>query len=194
MSAFLAMAPGARKFTLAVHLACSVGWLGAAMSYLAVGIVTVRSSDVETVRSGWIAMELMGWYVIVPLAVGSLVTGCVMGLGTRWGLFRHYWVAASLALTFFATVVLVLHMPTVSTRANLARGASAAELGQLGGDVLHPGIGVGVLGFVLGLNVVKPRGMTRYGQRKQYEERRRSADGSDAERSCVTQTRVSRSS
>jgi hypothetical protein len=58
-------------------------------------------------------MELTGWYVIVPLAVAALLTGLVMALGTPWGLFRHYWVLISLVLTILATVVLLLHMPTV---------------------------------------------------------------------------------
>ena len=30
------------------------------------------------------AMELTGRYVVAPLAVGSLLTGCVIGLTTRW--------------------------------------------------------------------------------------------------------------
>jgi hypothetical protein len=188
------LSPRLRKLTLAVHLAFSVGWLGAAMSYLGLGIATGRSSDGETVRAGWIAMELTGWYIIVPLAIGSLVTGSAIALGTRWGLFRHYWVTISLALTLFATIVLVLHMPTVSAQADWAREATAAELGELGGDVLHPAIGLAVLVFVLGLNVFKPRGMTRYGQRKQYEERMRPPDGGAADQqSRGTQARISRS-
>ena len=190
-----ALSPRVRKLTLALHLGCSVGWLGAAMSYLVLGVVTGRSSNGETIRAGWIAMELTGWYVIVPLAVGSLVTGCVMGLGTRWGLFRHYWVAISLALTLLATIVLVLHMPTVSAQADRARQATAAELGELGGDALHPAVGLGVLAFILVVNVFKPRGMTRYGQRKHYEERMRSADGWAADqRAQVAQAPITRSS
>src|SRR5436309_6431030 len=50
-------------------------------------------------------------------------TGFVMSLGTPWGLFRHYWVLISLVLTIFSAVILLLHMPTVSSLAGVAREA-----------------------------------------------------------------------
>jgi hypothetical protein len=104
------MTPRLRKVALSVHLTFSVGWIGAVLAYLALGVGAVSSEDVQTVRAAWTAMELTGWYVIVPLALASLLTGLVMALGTKWGLFRHYWVLISFTLTIFATVVLLLHM------------------------------------------------------------------------------------
>ncbi len=92
-------------------------------------------------------------------------------LGTKWGLFRHYWVLITLALTILATVVLLLHMPDVSSLADVAREADGADLGGLGGDLFHAGGGLLVLLVITVLNVYKPRGMTPYGQRKQHEER-----------------------
>lgn len=165
------MTPGLRKFALSVHLTCSVGWIGAVIAYLALGVAAVTSQAAQTVRAGWIAMELIGWYAIVPLALVSLFTGLVMSLGTKWGLFRHYWTLISFGLTLFATVVLLLHMPAVSFMADLAQEADDAGLGGLGSDLLHPGVGLLVLLVIQVLNVYKPRGLTRYGWRKQQEER-----------------------
>ncbi len=169
----MTMTPGLRKFALTVHLTFSVGWIGAVAAYLALGVSAVTSQDAQTVRSAWVAMELTGWFVIVPLALAALMTGLVMSLGTPWGLFRHYWVLISLVLTILSTVVLLLHMPTVSALADVAREADAADLRRLGGDLLHPGVGLLVLLGITVLNVYKPRGMTRYGWRKEQEERRR---------------------
>jgi uncharacterized membrane protein len=145
---------------------------GAVVAYLALGVAAATSQDAPTVRAAWIAMELTGWYVIVPLALASLLTGLVMALGTKWGLFRHYWVLFSLVLTILATVVLLLHMPTVSLLAEVAQAAEGASLHGLGGDLLHPGVGLVVLLVIQVLNVYKPPGMTRYGRRKQHEQRR----------------------
>jgi hypothetical protein len=165
------MAPGLRKFALSVHLIFSVGWIGAVVVYLALGISAATSHDTQTVRAAWIAMELTVWFVIVPLALAALLTGLLMSLGTPWGLFRHYWVLISLVLTILATVVLLLHVPTVSALAAMARGADSASLRRLGGDLLHPGVGLLVLLVITLLNVYKPRGMTPYGWRKQHEQR-----------------------
>jgi hypothetical protein len=143
------------------------------LAYLALGVAAVTSEDPQTVRAAWIAMELTGWFAILPLAVASMVTGLVMALGTKWGLFRHYWVVFSFVLTTVATVVLWLHMPTVSLMADVAREAEGARLDQLGGDLAHPGIGLVLLLAVNVLNIYKPPGMTRYGWRKQHDQRQK---------------------
>jgi hypothetical protein len=163
------MKPGVRKFALITHLTSSVGWVGAVVAYLGLGIAAVVSHDVQTVRAAWTAMELTGWYVIVPLALASLVTGLVMALGTKWGLFTYYWVLISFVLTVFATVVLLLHMPTVSATADLAQDAQGAALETLGGDLFHPAVGLVILLVIQTLNVYKPPGLTRYGWRKQQQ-------------------------
>jgi len=163
------MAPGIRKLALVVHLVFSVGWIGAVVVYVVLGISAVTSKDAQTVRAAWIALELTGWSAIVPLALGSLLTGVVMALGTPWGLFRHYWVLITLVLTLFSTIVLLLHMPTVSALAHVAREADGAVLGGLGGDLFHPGVGLLVLLVITVLNVYKPQGLTPYGWRKQQE-------------------------
>jgi hypothetical protein len=165
------MTPGIRKLALTVHVITAVGWIGAIVAYLALGVSAVTSEDVQTVRAVWIGMEVTGWFAIVPLALAALLTGLVMSLGTKWGLFRHYWVLISLVLTIFSTVVLLLHMPTVSMLADMAQAASGADLAALGGDLFHPSIGLLILLGITGLNVYKPRGLTRYGWRKQHEQR-----------------------
>jgi hypothetical protein len=161
------LSPGARKLALSFHLTVSVGWIGSVFAYLGLGITAVRTDDAELIRAMWSAMDAIGWYVIVPLAVASLVTGLLMALGTKWGLFRHYWVVISFGLTVFAVAVLFLHMPTVSSTAEVAQSAEGEALEALGGDLEHPGIGLGILLVVQVLNLYKPRGLTRYGWHKQ---------------------------
>jgi hypothetical protein len=115
-------------------------------------------------------MELTGWFVIVPLALASVLIGVVNALGTPWGLFRHYWVLVKFLLTVFATIILLLHMPTVSYFAGVAAETDSANLAGLGGDLFHAGGGLLVLLLTTILAVYKPRGMTRYGWRKQHEQ------------------------
>jgi hypothetical protein len=167
----MTMAPNLRKFVLTVHIISSLGFLGAALAYLGLGISAVTSEDAQTVRAAWIAMEVIGWYVIVPLALAALLSGLVQALGTPWGLFRHYWVLITFLLTIFATVILLLHMPSVSALADVARAADSATLDRLGGDLFHAGGGLLVLLVITALNVYKPRGLTPYGWRKQHERR-----------------------
>lgn len=171
----MTMTPGLRKFALTAHVTFSIGWVGAVVGFLALVVAALTSQDAQTVRAAFIAMELTGWFAIVPLALASLLTGLVMSLGTPWGLFRHYWVLFKLLLTILATIVLLLHMPTVSFLAGIAAEAGNADLfglrGALRGELLHAGGGLLVLLVATTLAVYMPRGMTRYGWRKQHEQR-----------------------
>jgi hypothetical protein len=160
------MPPRWRKLALAVHLTVSSGWIGGVLVYLALGLAATRSENEQTIRAAWIAMELTGWYVLVPLALATVLTGLLMGLGTKWGLLQHYWVLIALVLTTMAALVLVLHMPGVSATADLAQRAQGAQLRRLGGDLFHPSVGLVVLLAVQVLNFYKPPGLTRYGWRK----------------------------
>jgi hypothetical protein len=165
------MSPSLRKLFLSIHLMTSVGWVGAVIVYLALGVTAVTNPDDQTVRSAWTAMDVTGWWAIVPLAFAALLTGVVMSLGTPWGLFRHYWTVISLILTVVCTTVLVLHMPTVTLMAQTAQHLDGPELRALGGDLFHPGVGLVVLLAIMILNVYKPAGLTPYGWRKQREQR-----------------------
>lgn len=94
-----------------------------------------------------------------------------MSLGTQWGLMRHYWVVISLLLTVIATVVLLAQLPTIAYVADVATdpATSPDELRALPTTLAHSIGGLEVLLVVLVLNVAKPRGLTRYGWRKQQQ-------------------------
>ncbi len=109
----MTMTPGLRKVALTAHVTSSVGWLGAVAGFLALAVAGLTSQDPERVRAAYLAMELTGWCVIVPLSFASPLTGLVQSLGTSWGLFRHYWVLIKFLITIPATLLLLVHMQPV---------------------------------------------------------------------------------
>lgn len=161
------MPPRLRKVVLTAHIATSVGWLGAVMAYLVLDITAAASQDLRTLRAVYLAMELTVRYVIVPLAVATVFIGIINALGTRWGLLRHYWVLTKLLLTLAATTVLLIEAQTVGALAEQA--ASGADPRSLPGTLPHSVGGFLVLLTTTVLSVFKPRGLTRYGWRKQRE-------------------------
>jgi hypothetical protein len=116
--------PRVRKFLLTAHVTSTVGWLGAVVVFLALSIVGLTSRDAQTVRGAYLVMEPAAWFVLVPLAFASLLTGIVQALGTPWGLFRHYWVLFKLLITAFATVILLMYMETFRFMARAAADPS----------------------------------------------------------------------
>jgi hypothetical protein len=168
------MPPRLRKFMLAAHVASSVGLLGAIAGFLVLAVAGLTSRDAEIVRAAYPAMELIARFVIVPAAFAALLIGIVESLGTRWGLLRHYWILAKLALTVLATVVLLLQMELIRYMAGVAAdmALSSADLYEARISlVAHAGGGLLVLLVPLALSVYKPQGRTRYGWRKLQEQR-----------------------
>lgn len=167
------LTPWGRKFVLAVHITVSVGWVGAVAAYIPLDIIVATIPDVSTSRAGYIAMDVIARWAIVPLAVASFLTGLVISIGTKWGLFRHYWTVISLVLTVLALVVLLVETRTIGAFADVAANPAASDddVRALGSTLVHSIGGMVVLLVITVLNVYKPRGLTRYGRRKRPEER-----------------------
>ena len=169
----MTMKPGLRKLALATHLSVSVGWVGAVVAYLALDVTVATSQDPQMLRAAWAAMGLVVSRAIVPLAFAALLTGLVMSLGTKWGLIRHWWVLISFVLTVVATLVLLSETRVISASAAIAADPTTSidELRALPSTLPHSVGGLLVLLVIQVLNVYKPQGMTRYGWRKQQEQR-----------------------
>lgn len=168
------MSSGVRKAALISHVVCAAGWLGAVATFLALALVGLVGTDAERARAAYLAMDSVTWLAIVPLCFASLVTGLVQALGTTWGVFRHYWVVVKLLLTLVATIGLLIHTQPIAelAAAALHHTWAAAELQsthlQL---VVDAGAALVVLITATAFSVIKPRGLTRHGRRKEREER-----------------------
>ena len=168
----MTMPPRLRTFALTVHVTVSVGWLGAVAAFLALGVVGLTSRDAQTVRAVYLVMEPTAGSVLVPLAVASLLTGLLQSLGTTWGVFRHYWVLCKLLINVLSTVVLLMYMQTFRLMADVAADPSAdLQAVRTPSPVLHGALALLLLLVATVLAIYKPRGMTRYGQRRQRQQR-----------------------
>jgi hypothetical protein len=163
------MTPNFRKIALTAHIASSVGWFGTVAGFEALAIVGLVAPDAFTMRAAYLAMEKVTWLTIVPFAFTSLITGLIMALGTKWGLFRHYWIVAKFLINTLSIALLLLHTRLIGTLARAAEtGAiSATDLhGQASELAVKGGAALVTLLVAMSLAVVKPRGMTAYGRRK----------------------------
>jgi SNF family Na+-dependent transporter len=163
------MKPAFRKLALTSHVTASVGWLGAVVVYLVLAATGLVSSEDDLARSMYLAMSLIGWFVIVPFSVAAVLTGVIQSLGTEWGLFRHYWIIAKLVLAVGGAIVLFVHMRTVSHASGLAREQAifSADHQQLRVQlIVHAAGGVAILLSATVLSIYKPWGKTRHGRRR----------------------------
>ena len=160
------MGPGLRRLAFTAHVTSSVGWIGAVAAFLALSIIGTNSEDERTVRGAYLVMEPLAWSVLLPLAFASLITGIVMSLGTRWGLFRHYWVVFKQLIALFATLVLLIYMRTFDHMATVAADPTVdLSVVRNPSPIVHAALALLILLVATVLATYKPKGITRYGRR-----------------------------
>ena len=167
------MTPALRRFTFTTHITSSIGWVGAVCAFLALGVIGFTTDDEVKVRGAYLLMAPAAWFVLVPVAHASLLSGIVLSLGTSWGLFRHYWVVLKLGITVFATVILLIYMGTFRQMAGVAADP-VMDLAAVrnASPIVHAVLALALLLAATVLAVYKPFGMTTYGIRRLDEQRR----------------------
>lgn len=166
------MKSAVRRLLFTTHVTSSVGWTGAVLVFLALAAIGLTSQDAPTVRGVYLVMAPAAWFVLVPLAHASLLSGVAISLGTPWGLFRHYWVVSKLLITLFATVILLIYMGTFRQMAGLAANPVVGlGLVRNPSPMVHSILALILLLLATVLGVYKPFGMTPYGKRQQVEYR-----------------------
>ena len=167
------MTPTLRRFTFTTHITSSIGWVGAVLAFFALAIIGFTSDDPLKVRGAYLLMAPAAWFVLVPLAHASLLSGIVLSLGTTWGLFRYYWVVLKLGITVFATVILLIYMGTFRQMAGVAADPVVdLEAVRNASPIVHAILALVLLVGATVLGVYKPFGTTAYGERRLQEQRR----------------------
>jgi hypothetical protein len=169
----VSLSPGLRRFGLCLHVTSSVGLLGAICAFLVLAIASLTAGNERLVLGAYLAMDPIARWVILPLMFASLLSGLVLGLGTPWGLLRHYWVLIKLLVTSFAAAVLMVKMALIAEGARLAAAPvpDVVMLRQVGQQLLfHSAAGLTVLLLPMVLSIYKPRGLTRRGHRLQLRQ------------------------
>ena len=154
-----------RRINLVLHVAVSVGWLGMDAVLLVLGATAALAGDPELTRACYLAMDAAGGLMLVPIALLTLLTGLVAGMGTKWGLVRHWWVLVKLVLTLAAATASIFLLRGTLAEAAEAAGTPLPDLGRYELDMVIPPTVALVLYLTMTvLSVVKPWGRTGWGR------------------------------
>lgn len=122
------------------------------------------TDDVRTRALCYQALELFAIWPLFTAGLVCLASGVLLGLGSKYGLVRYWWVATKLALNLVLTgLVLVALRPGVSEAARHGRQLAAGEPATVSvSDLIFPPIvsPTALLIAVL-LSVFKPWGLIR---------------------------------
>ncbi|MCI4062025.1 hypothetical protein MRQ36_05370 [Micromonospora sp. R77] len=150
------LSPTARKALLTLHLVTSLGWLGADLALLTLGIAGLRGAAPEAVYP---TAGLVVTWLFAPLSVLVWLVGVAGALLTPWGLLRWRWVLVKFALT---TVMLGLVLLLLTPRVRRLGELGAAASDHLRADlVIAPTVSSTLLVVATVLSTYKPWGRLR---------------------------------
>jgi hypothetical protein len=90
--------PRTRKSVLVIHIVASVALLGEVWGLVVLNTAATLTNDLALAHAAYRLMPALIFAGGIPLSMLSLVSGVLLGVMTRWGLLRHFWVAAKLGL------------------------------------------------------------------------------------------------
>ena len=152
-----------RKSVLVVHIASAGVWSGIDV-VMAVFIFTALLADDNTKALCYRALELFAVWPLLTTGLVCLASGVILGLGTKYGLVRYWWVAIKLALNVVLVVLVAFALrPGVVEMAEQGRRFAAGEAASLAvGDLIFPPIvSTSALLVATVLAVFKPWGLIR---------------------------------
>ena len=121
------LSPRMRKVVLVVHLAAAGAWLGLDLALGSLVLSALLSADDIGAGAAAASLAAIATWPLVVVGVVTLASGVVLGLGTRFGLVRYWWVLAKLAINVvLVTLVVVVLSPGVSRLGSTAREALAS--------------------------------------------------------------------
>ena len=152
-----------RKGFLVAHIASAGTWIGIDVA-MGVIVFTALFGDEETRALCYRALELFAVWPLIATGLVCLASGVVLGLGTKWGLIRYWWVAVKLALNLvLCTLILIALQPGLGEIAQYGRDLAAGTATERDmSDLFFPPIvSLSALTFATILSVAKPWGRLR---------------------------------
>lgn len=157
-----------RRVVLVVHVWTAGAWLGLDVAMAALVVTALRADDPALRAALYQALEVVVVWPLTVAGLGCLASGLLLGLGTRYGLLRFWWVAVKLVINLFlSTLVLVLLRPNAQALAGDGRRLAAGQRVDVDVSslVMPPTVTVIALTFAFYLSIGKPWGRTSVGRR-----------------------------
>lgn len=117
------LSPRGRKTIKVVHIIAAVGLLGEVWVLVALNVYATLTTDTELARSAYRLMGVLVFVGGIPLSMTALLAAITLGIGTRWGLVRHYWVFVKLLLLISVILCGMIFFQPASMADAIERGS-----------------------------------------------------------------------
>lgn len=93
----LAITP--KRWLLSLHLLFAAILFGNSVVFLVLSIAAAVTNDVNVLKAIYTSMHIMATSSVRASTIGTVVTGILLSVWTKWGLFKFYWIVVKEILT-----------------------------------------------------------------------------------------------
>lgn len=156
-----------RRAVLVVHVVSAGAWIGIDV---VVAVLVMTGWFAEDPATRGLAYQALGTFVVLPMLVAGmacLASGLLLGLATKWGLVRYWWVLVKLVLNVMLCALIVVALRpgmddvAAGGRDIAAGGVPSTDLSTL---FFPPAVSLTLLSLAVVLSVYKPWGRVRRGK------------------------------
>lgn len=117
-----------RKGFLVAHIVSAGAWIGIDAVLGILVLTGLRTGDPGVAATSFQALELFAVWPMLTAALCCLATGAVLGLGSKYGLVRYWWVAAKVVINVaMCTLILFALRPGLGDAAEYGRRLAAGS-------------------------------------------------------------------
>ncbi|MCP3803912.1 hypothetical protein NLX83_32055 [Allokutzneria sp. A3M-2-11 16] len=156
-----------RGILLPLHTVTTVAWIGMITVQGVLGVTAATTASRPIAESMFTAMLVIDGVFLGPMAFLAFFSGLALALGTRWGLFRRWWLAVKFGVVLVLMMLPVIAWQDVPEHGSqlLADGASLGSVQAALGAVPHLSLISPALAVAVAvLSVRKPWGLTPHGR------------------------------
>ena len=163
-----------KNWILFAHVGFAALWMGTVLSMFLLSLRNAKAVSGDALYALNSAITLLDDYVVIPSAIGSVITATVLCWATNYGFTKFYWVIAKWMLT---TGLVVFGTFWLFPWGNSAEGISAQEGLQAFNNPVYAfdakGVLIGTfiqvlfLAIIIGISVLKPWGRRPMKEKKQ---------------------------
>ena len=83
-----------KKWLLTLHILFAAIMFGVMVAFLILGITAANTTNVDVLQACYNSMHILAKTSVRASTIGTLVTGILLAVLTKWGLFKFYWIIA----------------------------------------------------------------------------------------------------
>ena len=151
-----------RRWLKIAHLFLACVWMSAGLILVILGL-SMKAESGQALYGINAVMKFIDDFVIIPAANGTLLTGLIYGIWTKWGFFKQRWIIVKWAITLYGIVFGTFFLgpwlnalPPIAGKLGMAALSDPAYMHAKKMNLIFGSIQVATLIFALAISVLKP--------------------------------------